>query len=166
MPNDDHLKEERREFIRLSTVFPVQFRLLSLDGKNFLSEWQQGFTNNLGKGGLGLAVNNLNPDLAGLLTGKQAKLSLDIEMPFNRGPISAIALVAWVTSAAGEQNKYFFGLKYEKIDSRLNKKIMRYALGKRLLLPVTLLVIISLALAFAVGSMLNIKLIKLRKCIL
>jgi hypothetical protein len=165
MPQDNqlpasHPEEERRQYIRLETVFPVQFRLLAPDGKTFLSPWQQGFTSNVSKGGLLLAVNNLNPELAGLLNNKQAKLSVDIEMPFTRSPISAIAQVAWVRPAPNEPNKFFYGIKYEKIDSRQNKRIMRYALVKRLTAPLIIALILSLAAAFAIGSMINIKLIK------
>jgi len=64
MPQKNPLRKEQRRYIRLDSVFPVEFRIFSLDGKSFLSDWLQGFTNNIGKGGLCLLVNNLPSELA------------------------------------------------------------------------------------------------------
>jgi hypothetical protein len=38
----DSLGAERRQYIRLDSVFSVQFRILSLDGEKALSDWLQG----------------------------------------------------------------------------------------------------------------------------
>ena len=46
------LAEEHRKYVRLDSVFPVQFQLLGLDGKSSLSEWIQGFTSDISKGGI------------------------------------------------------------------------------------------------------------------
>ena len=62
---------ERRKYIRLDSVFPVGFRLLSLDGKAALSDWLQGYTNNIGKGGICLTINNLKPELAKLIKARR-----------------------------------------------------------------------------------------------
>ncbi|MBM3246902.1 MAG: hypothetical protein FJZ13_06245, partial [Candidatus Omnitrophica bacterium] len=88
----EYAGQERRKYIRLDSVFPVEFRLVSLDGKRFLSDWLQGFSNNISKGGICLSVNNFPPDLAKYLKDKQAKVSLDIEIPLNRKPIPAQAV--------------------------------------------------------------------------
>jgi len=62
--NSDNLGSERRKYIRLDTVLPVQFRLESLDSKQALSPWIQGFTNNIGHGGICLSVNDLPFELS------------------------------------------------------------------------------------------------------
>jgi len=165
MRQKDYLGKERRKYIRLDTVFPVQFRLLRLDGKCFLSEWLQGFTNNIGKGGLCLSVNNLPPELAQILKNKQAKLSLAIEMPITRKPVSAKAGVVWVKDIVGEPNKYLIGSGYEEIDKYQNNKIMRYALTKKLFVPVVLSIILILGLGFGINSFINLKLIKGNKAL-
>ena len=66
---------EKRKYIRLDTVFPVQLRLESLDGSRFLSQWLQGFTNNVSKGGICLAINNFDHSLAEIIKKHQ---NLDI----------------------------------------------------------------------------------------
>jgi len=165
MHKKEQLAQERRKYLRLDTVFPVEFSLLSLDGKHFLSDWQQGFTNNVGKGGMCLSVNNLKPELARLLKEKQSKLSLQIEMPVIRKPVNALAAVAWSKDILEFPNRYLFGLKYEEIDSAQNQKIMRYAWGKKLFVPVLFSIIFLLGIGFAADSFINIKLIKGNKAL-
>lgn len=160
MFDKESLGPERRHYIRLNSVFPVQFRIVSLDGKKHLSEWLQGFTNNISKGGLCLGVNNLKPDLAQVIKEKQAKLSLDIQMPLTASPVAAYAKIAWVKDVSGQPDKYLIGLSYEEIAAQANKRIMRYAMAKRLFVPALTTVIIILSLGLAAGSYINYKLIK------
>lgn len=157
---DYYLGKECRRYIRLDSVFPVQFRLISPDGKRFLSEWLQGFTNNIGKGGICLEVHNLNPELAQLLRNQQAKISLEIEMPMTRSPVSASSRVAWMREMVAEANRYLIGLGYEQINQRQNNRIMRYAWTKKLFAPVVLSIILILGLGFAINSFISAKLIK------
>ncbi len=156
----ERLGRERREYIRLDSVFPVQFRLITLDGTAFLSDWLQGFTNNIGKGGICLSVNNLNPEFARLIKEQQAKFSLGIEMPLARNSVTAQAKVAWIKEIPGALNKYLIGLKYEKIEASQNSRIMRYAWTKKLFVPAVLSVIVGLALLIAIDTLINAKLIR------
>lgn len=139
---------ERRKYIRMNSVFPVQFRLLSIDGKRFLSEWLQGFTNNVAKGGICLCVNHLNPDIAqAMLSQKeQLLLALEIEMPIFKIPASCTAKIAWIKAVPGKTNTFLLGLSYERIDSRQNAEILLYARIKNAFVP-SLLIILGLSLA-------------------
>ncbi|RKY32331.1 MAG: hypothetical protein DRP74_02780 [Candidatus Omnitrophota bacterium] len=165
MRKKDLLGSERRQFIRLDTVLPVQFRIIGIDSKKFLSDWLQGFTNNIGKGGICLAIINLNPDLSGILKNKEAKVVLSIEIPVSITPISASAKVAWVKDVPGEPARSLVGLTYEDIKPAAAKLLISYARAKKLFVPVVLSIIFILGLAFAAGSWLNIKLIKGNKAI-
>lgn len=160
MENKDYLAQERRKYIRLDSVFPVEFRLLSLDAKQFLSDWLQGFTNNIGKGGLCLAINNLKPQVADLLKNKQAKISLDIEIPIIKSPVHARAALAWIQEVSGIPGRYLVGLNYEEIDPLQSNKLIRYARIKKVFVPVAVGAIILLTLLIALNSYLNVKLIK------
>ena len=161
----DHLGEERRRYIRLDSVFPVGFRLLSLDGKTPLSDLLQGFTNNVSKGGICLTVNNLKPELVVLIKNKQTKVYLGIEIPLSAKETPALANVTWTKELAGEVNRYFIGLNYEQIDRRQNAVIMRYAWTKKLFVPVVLGVIIILGVALSINSFISYKLIKGNKAL-
>src|SRR3989338_3879317 len=133
---------ENRQYTRLDSVFPVQFRLAAPDDRNFLSDWLQGFTNNISKGGLCLSVNKLSSDLAQILNNRQAKLSLEITIPLGGRPVDALARIAWVKETGPAQ--YLIGLAYENINAQDNARIMRYALTKKLFAPVALSIIILL----------------------
>ena len=165
MQNNHSQANEHRHFIRLDSVFPVQFRVLNLDGKGFISDWMQGFTNNIGKGGLCLSVNNLNAELVRLLKSGEVKLSLEIDLPVAGGPIKAKAAVSWLRQEASGANKFILGLNYEEIDQLQNNKIMRYARAKQLFVPVVVTTIAILGLALAIGASLNAKLTKGNKAL-
>ncbi len=165
MFSKDYLGAQRRRYIRMDSVFPVQFMVLSPDGKNELSEWLQGFTDNVGKGGICLTVNNLKPGLTKLIKDGQVKLSLRIQMPLAAKPVPARAGVAWVKDMPGQPDNYLIGLSYEQIASSANSLIIRYAIIKRLFVPVALSVIAVLAIGFAIGSYVGIKLIKGNKAL-
>ncbi len=165
MFNKEPLGAERRRYIRMDSVFPVQFVILSPDGGKEVSDWLQGFTNNVGKGGICLEVNNLKPEIAKLIKEGQAKLSLRIQMPLAAKPVPAHAKVAWVKDMPGRPDSYLIGLSYEQIASSANTRIIRYAMVKKLFFPVALSTIAVLTIAFAIGSYVGIKLIKGNKAL-
>ena len=156
---------ERRKYVHLDSVFPVEFRLIAPDGVRFLSGWLQGFTNNIGKGGMCLAVNNLKPELAKILKSHQAMLTLNIEMPLLGNPIPAKARVSWVREVSGEINKYLIGVSYKEINPRQNNRMMHYARAKKLFAPAALNIILILCLVLALNIFINIKLIKGNKAL-
>jgi len=149
---------ERRKYIRLDTVLPVQFRLESPDRSQIFSPWMQGFTNSIGRGGICLAVNNLSAELFQLIQEKKAKLSIETEVPLFRNPIIAFTGVAWTKEVPGYPNRYLIGLSYEQINSSQNNTLMRYARLKKFFIPVTISVIACLTLFLAFGAYLNIQL--------
>jgi len=158
--------KERRRYIRLNSVFPVQFRLLDLEGKRFLSDWLQGFTSNVSKGGICLAVNNLNPELAKIIKEKQAKLFLDIEIPLAREPAAAQGSVAWIGDVANEPNKYLMGIAYEEIDKGANSRIVHYARTRKLLIPLFLSLILILGSISVVNTIVGARLIQGNKVLI
>jgi hypothetical protein len=160
MRTEDHLGKERRKYIRLDTVFPVQFRLMPLDGKSFISDWLLGFTSDVGHGGICLSVNALDPQLAKLIREQQVKISLEIEMPLLKSPAVARAKIAWVKDFPGNPTRYLLGLTYEDIDPSQKAMIMRYAWTRKLFIPVLVTVILILGLGVAVNTYTNFRLVK------
>ena len=61
--------EERRGYIRLDSIFPVEFKFIDKESKT-LSAWIQSFTNNISKGGICLTVNNLSKENEEILRNK------------------------------------------------------------------------------------------------
>lgn len=144
-------KEKRqRKSIRLRSRFFVKCRLFSPDGKKALSDWIEGYTDNISRGGLCLSLDNLNPAYAGLLKEKEAKLTLLIKVPVSRKPVPAFVKVNWMQTDLSRPDKYLLGLSYERISRWQNLKITYYARIKRLFLPFVTGVILLLLLAFII----------------
>jgi hypothetical protein len=157
MTHPDHLGKERRKYLRLDTVFPVRFRLESSDGKVVLSPWLQGFTSDVGKGGICLSVNNLKADnLKEISAG--CRIALEVDLPVFARPIKAYASSTWSKELSAEEGKYLIGLRYLFIDPEQNNKIMRYAWGKKIFVPVAIGAVVLLATGLIFGSYINIKL--------
>ena len=164
MPKDN-LAKERRSYIRLDSVFPVQFRLMSLDGKQILSDWIQGFTSNIGKGGICLAVNNLNLVLARSIKEPKVKLVLSLELPIFKNTVNCTARVVWIKEDPDNTNKYIIGTTYETIDPAQNNKIIRFARAQKVFVPAAIITILLLCLGFAVNSFINFQLIQGNKAL-
>lgn len=152
------MNQERRKYIRLDSAFPVSFKLLSIDGKHIISGALQGFTNNIGKGGICLSVNNLKPELAALIKTGEARIYIEIEMPLRKEPVSAMTRAAWVKEPAHFPGKYLIGLDYEQMPPSGKKRLLCYAYTKKFSLPIALGLVILLATGFIINSYINIKL--------
>jgi hypothetical protein len=119
--------EERREYIRLDSVFPVEFQIIDKD-KKVITELIESFTRNIGKGGLCIEVNNLPLHLVDSLINGTSSLSLRINIPLSLEPVKALGSVKWIKKVdKGEPNKYLIGLDYSSIDKRQQKRIIGYA---------------------------------------
>ena len=165
MGNREYLNEEKRRYVRLDTVFPVQLRMESLDGSRFLSGWLQGFTNNVSRGGICLSINNFDHSLAEIIKKREARVSLEIELPTFKKPINARASVAWIKNVLDAPNKYIIGLSYDEIDRKYNNRIMYYAWLRKIFIPASLVLVILLGLVIVANSFINMKLIQGNKAL-
>ncbi len=156
---------ERRKYLRLDSAYPVQFKFLNADTKIELSAWIQGFTNDIGKGGICLQAHKLGPEFIQLLKDGGALIALELDMPITKKPVPAKATISWFNFLEGDPEKCFIGLKFCEIDPRDNKKIMRFTRAKKIFVPLVISTIIILAALFAVDSCVNIKLIRGNKAL-
>ncbi|MEW6101667.1 MAG: hypothetical protein AB1481_05175 [Candidatus Omnitrophota bacterium] len=159
-PEEYSIEKEQRKYIRLDSVFPVQFCIIDRRSGSALSEWLQGFTNNISKGGICLFANNLTPQVLDLLNAHTALLSLQIEIPFSKKTVKAKAGISWVKELPDFPGRYLMGLSYEEIAPLENNKIIRYALTKRLFAPALFTVILLLFLVIVVNSLKQKRLIE------
>ncbi len=160
MPIGKHKNKsaERRKYIRIDTVLPVQFRLESLDSKQPLSPWVQGFTNNIGHGGICLSVNDLSPEMVELVRAKKVKLAIEIDMPLSGKAICASVSLAWTRDDGGLTRRTLLGLDYEKINPAQNIMLIRYAWTRRLFFPFVITCMLILAVFLGFGTYQNVKL--------
>jgi len=168
---------EHRKYLRLDTVFPVQFRLEDLDGQTFLSSWLQGFTNNISRGGICLFINNIGPEPLKLIKEKKCKLSLEIDIPISKKAIPAQASIVWFKETSegkhkpegsglatdSQSHKCQVGLNYDRISAKQNNQLMRYAWLKKLFIPAALSALVVVTLILGINSYINLSLTQSNK---
>ena len=128
MPMTKNAIDERRQYVRLNSAFPVEFQILDANGAEVLSSWMEGFTSNISRGGMRLIIKGVNAETGALLTKKDIQLSLSIRIPMTAKPTEATARVIWLNKVEGvEPVQYHMGIKYLMIERVGFKRIMRYA---------------------------------------
>ena len=153
-------KIERRKYIRLDSVFPVDFRLVAQDNKTFLSDWIQGFTNNISRGGICLTVNNLKLDLAELIQKREPGLLLNIQIPLSAQATPARTKPVWIEPVLNQPGQYLIGLSYTEISASANRRIVAYAWMKYLVPRLSAGLLIILALSVGISGYFNWRLTK------
>lgn len=122
--------DNRRRYIRISTVLPVEFCIVDEQNKH-ITPWLQGFTHDIGKGGLCLLINDLWWGFWDKLRVKDAKLLLHINIPFKGQTIKATARVAWSSQEKQKDfYRYVIGLELFAKDQDL-KNLFSYALFRK-----------------------------------
>ncbi len=144
---------ERRKYLRISTVFPVEFVLIDDQGQK-ITPWLQGFTSNIGKGGICLEVNDLWWGFWDRLRlGMNVKITLQV--PLRKKDITATAQIVWRKRERREHfSRCLCGLEFIGIEKKQKRSLFRYALWKKGVPLVTGICIIAL---FATSSFLFIQ---------
>lgn len=151
---------ERRKYIRLDSVFPVDFRLVAQDNQTFLCDWIQGFTNNISRGGICLTVNNLKLDLAELIQRGQVNLLLNIQIPLSSRATPARTKPIWIEPVLNQPGQYLIGLSYTEISPSANKRIVSFAWMKYLIPRFSVALFIILTLSIGISGYFNWRLTK------
>ncbi len=126
---------QRRKFIRLDSVFPVEFCFINKEDKSTLSEWMQGYTNNFSKGGICIEAHNISPQTLLLLQSAGASLSVRITVPFSHRKTEAEVGIRWFQESASDKGTYLIGVEYEKVDSAALGAMMGYVYRKKVIFP-------------------------------
>ncbi len=119
---------EKRQYVRMSTVFPVELQVFSSAGERKPSRLLQGFTRDIGSGGLCIELKSFELETEDLLHLPNAHLKLTINPVFSPTPIYASARIAWLKKEEGLlPAKFLIGAAYTEIDERSRMRILNYA---------------------------------------
>jgi hypothetical protein len=125
------MMEKKRQYVRVSTVFPVEFFVLDKEG-NRITPWLQGFTRDIGKGGVRLTINDLWWGFWDKFNWRDAQLFVKIDLPFGRKVISTKAKVAWLdVKKHKEYNRYSAGVEFVGMGVKEAKSLFKYAIFKK-----------------------------------
>jgi len=119
---------EKRRYLRLNTVFPVEFQVVN-SRKEPQSDLLQGFTRNVGKGGMCIETRCEKNKEAVKLKPGETKLKLLINIPSNAVVTDSYATVKWVKKISEYiLDTYIFGIQYDEIESDNQKMIEQHVL--------------------------------------
>lgn len=143
--------DERRKYIRLNSVFPVQI-FISGKGDDKDKRFVQGFTRDVSLGGLCLTVNNPDENFLSLIKTKQDTFDITIDMPISRKPVDAQVRIAWRGTLEGIRHKQLrIGVEYQRI-ARQDKIRIIHAARRMIWLPrIATLAIVILICALGVN---------------
>lgn len=140
---------ERRSYIRLKVVFPVEFQFLDPETGGSISDIKQGFTRDIGKGGICLEVNNIEEGFEQLLKEGKVKLDLNLHIPLAHRETRAQAKVIWNQKIkSGYPNKYLIGVSFLQIEPKERNRIYFHA--KKIVLIPRFIAVLFLSLAIGI----------------
>jgi len=151
MAYDKKESDNRRKYLRLDTIFPVEFQVVGRERREPLSEMKEGFTQNIGKGGMGIFARTLKEHDKEIFNfvPHETKLRLIINIPLDKEPVESYATVEWAERQPGPiLDTYFFGVSYDLINEIEYDRIVNYTKWLRLKPRLIFLAIVTLALAF------------------
>ena len=131
MPNRETTSspKDRRDYIRIRTVFPVVLSVLN--GSAAPVKKIQGFTRDISLGGICLQVNALEDSLAKLFS-EHERFHVQMEVPFQKDPISVEAHLRWCEKKEVPVGQRFeLGLQFSNIPEELRSKLIRYSRHNR-----------------------------------
>lgn len=131
--NNIFFGQDRRQYIRVDTVFPIEFQIVSDDRSIVISEIKEGFSRNIGKGGMCITTKVVKDATLSEFTPNKTKLKLIINIPANQEPLESFATVEWIEKFSGSLvDTYTIGVSYDFINESEYEKIIRYIKWLRL----------------------------------
>ncbi len=117
---------DRREYVRMDTIFPVEFQKMD-EGK--LGPLHEAFTKDISKKGMQLEIKTLHGKRIESFIPTKTKVKLSINVPIYAEPIEATGIVRWVQKLEGAPiDRYLLGIAYESISEEAASRIIKYAL--------------------------------------
>ncbi len=144
---------EKRQYIRLTSVFPVEFRVIPPENTFGVGPWQQGYTCNVSEGGICLETVYLDDVTVRGLQRSDVWLEVSMRIPLAGPAIKAKARLMWVRKVEGPAAAhYLMGLEFVSIPHSDAERIVSHARWFRISVRSVFLLALILFLAFMVSS--------------
>ncbi len=117
---------ERRRYVRMPTVFPVEIFVPDDSGQKDHGQHLQAFTQDVSAGGMCLEIKIFGKHFEQFLGSPSTRLGLTINPAFSKNPIQASAQVAWFSKKENPP-RYLVGVSYTEIEARARGRLIHYA---------------------------------------
>jgi len=142
--------DERRQYIRLNSVFPIEVFLPREENKP-AKRTIQGFTCDVSQGGVCITVNDPDGELLSALENSKPIFDIHLNMPITHRPVEATVRLRWHEIIPGHRHKTLrMGVAYERIAPAHQKRIVSAARRNKWLPRIAVFFII--ALLFLLGA--------------
>ncbi|MCQ9205183.1 MAG: PilZ domain-containing protein [Omnitrophica bacterium] len=122
---------DRRKYIRITTVLPIEFFVIDEAGKK-VTPWLQGFTQDISRGGLCIQVNDLWRGFWDRFSWRGAQLVLRINFPFHKQAVSLKVKVSWMSEyKIKDFTQYKIGVEFLESDKKTIEALFKYAIIKK-----------------------------------
>lgn len=139
---------ENRQYVRMSTVFPVEIEVYQDDETPGSQKLLQAFTRDVSAGGMCLELKSFGKEEEELLLKPEARLFLSINPPFSHHPIKAVSKIVWIRKDISLLPiRYLIGVSYTTIDGQSRKRLIDYANRLRWVPRLASLVFLAVVLA-------------------
>ena len=120
--------QEKRRYVRMNTVFPVEFEILTGNAGKGSPGLSQGFTRDVSEGGMCIEYKTFAKHEEAALNASGVSLGLTINPTFSVHPIKATASVVWLKKEVNSHSqKYWIGVAYQTIDDAARRRLIRHA---------------------------------------
>ena len=129
---DQERREDKRQYVRLEAVVPVDFTIVRLQGDLPGLSWQRGHTRNVSQAGLGLETEHLDESTIVFLNKEQIYLDVRLHVDGHE-PLKAVCEVVWHEPLEDEDTgRYLLGLRFRSIAAQDLRRLMIRARWKNL----------------------------------
>jgi len=112
---DQERRKDKRRYVRLEKIVPVDFTIVRLQGDLPGLSWQRGRTRNVSQEGLGLETEHLDESTIVFLNKEQVYLEARLHVAGHK-PLKAVCEVVWHEPLEGKDTgRYLLGLKFRSI---------------------------------------------------
>ncbi len=118
--------KDKRKYVRMSTVFPVEIEIFTAGGEKSSSHLLQGFTRDVSSGGMCVEMKSFGKNTERLFFVEDSAVDLTINPTFSIKPVKARGRIAWLRKE-DESARYLLGVAYTEIDLKDRYRILGFA---------------------------------------
>jgi len=117
---------DKRKYVRLNSMFPVEFQIID-EAKNPKTPLLQGFTRNVGKGGMCIEIKSEKDKIPFDSIPGETKAKVIINIPSSQLATETYATVRWSKKISEYAlDTHIFGIQYDEIESDNQRMIERH----------------------------------------
>ncbi len=124
-------ESERRDYVKLKSEVTVRYKFLSREVE-IEDKIREGFTTNLGGGGMLLVGQIPEPNWYEELLRERVVMGLNILLPSEADPVKTIGHVVWIEGHPDLANRVGIGLTFKEIAREARDAILRFVIRAQL----------------------------------